>query len=821
MRRRRSTIRELAVSQALQQKDDEERPAISEPAAGTAKTAAEKRKTPHKFESDPTLQHPRCVFQVLKRHFARYTPEMVERCCGIPKEVFLKTAETLLPPPGPEKTGAICYAVGWTQHSNGVQIIRSAAILQLLLGNIGRPGGGIMALRGHASIQGSTDIPTLYDILPGYLPMPIFEADANKLDRLHQEAQRRHRAVGEFRQVHRQPAEGVVRRRSDDQENDFGFDWLPRVTGDHSHFGYWLDMLDGKMEGLFVMGQNPAVGAPNGRLERTALAKLKWLVVRDMVEIETASFWHDSPEVERGELSPETIATEVFLFPAAGTAEKEGTFTNTQRLLQCRKKAVDPPGDARSEAWFMYHLGRRLEEKAPRTIRGRAMPGCNALTWDYPVHGEACRADVRRDSAGDQRTQRSRSANCSRISKTLKNDGSTACGCWIYSGVFPDGENNARTSASRKDYLGHGWGFAWPNDRRILYNRASARPDGKPWSERKKLVWWDETKSEWTGSTRPTSRKDKPPDAQADLATGTRRRGAGRRATVHPASRWRGLALCAQRTEGWSAAGALRAARIAVRQSAISDQQTNPAAQIERARRTILTPIRQAMRVSLTSSRPIADRAPHRGRNDAHAVASRGTAAGVVHRSLSGTGGGSRRWSTATGPRSRLRAAIDRSASAGTRRMHPLVDRRAARPSGRASVPLGISRPGQRRRRERSARDHRRAERAHHGDEGAGVQRSPGRRPQLDDEVAAAIESLTEVTARHERSPPFSPTPRSASAAKPAKSRARNGTAFRRWPRLERVFLRQHRCGRAFDLAAREICGATARAGLRRQRAES
>ena len=165
-------------------------------------------------------------------------------------------------------------------------------------------------------------------------------------------------------------------------ENEFGFNFLPRVTGDHSHFGYWLDMADGKMEGLFVMGQNPAVGAPNGRLERKALAKLKWLVVRDMVETETASFWKDSPEVERGELKPEDIATEIFFLPAAGHAEKEGTFTNTQRLLQFHEKAVDPPGDCRSETWFMYHLGRRLKAKAAQEPHPRNA-ALNALTWEY------------------------------------------------------------------------------------------------------------------------------------------------------------------------------------------------------------------------------------------------------------------------------------------------------------------------------------------------------------------------------------------------------------------------------------------------------
>ena len=169
-------------------------------------------------------------------------------------------------------------------------------------------------------------------------------------------------------------------------ENEFGFGWLPRVTGDHSHIGYWLEMAEGKVEGLFVMGQNPAVGAPNSGLERRALAKLKWLVVRDLVATETASFWYDSPEIRSGEMRPESIDTEVFFFPGAGRAEKEGCFTNTQRLNQFHEKAVEPPGDARSESWFMYHLGRRLKERASANPQPRNA-GLNALNWTYPTVG--------------------------------------------------------------------------------------------------------------------------------------------------------------------------------------------------------------------------------------------------------------------------------------------------------------------------------------------------------------------------------------------------------------------------------------------------
>jgi formate dehydrogenase major subunit len=357
----------------------------SEAGGGHGKDRGGEAEDAAKYESDPALQHHRCVFQVLKRHFARYTPAMVERYCGVPHDVFHKAAEAFTSASGTDKTAAICYAVGWTQHSKGVQIIRSAAILQLLLGNIGRPGGGILALRGHASIQGSTDIPTLYDILPGYLPMPFFEADSHKLkDYLAKHSARTGLWWG-FDKYFISLMKAYYGDAAS-QENDWGFDWLPRVSGDHSHFGYWLDMAAGKLEGLFVMGQNPAVGAANGRLERKALAKLKWLVVRDMVETETASFWYESPEVERGELSPETIATEVFLFPAAGTAEKSGTFNHTQPLLKLREKAVDPSVDVRSELWFIYHLGRLLKQKASNDNRPRNA-GLRALTRQYPTEG--------------------------------------------------------------------------------------------------------------------------------------------------------------------------------------------------------------------------------------------------------------------------------------------------------------------------------------------------------------------------------------------------------------------------------------------------
>src|SRR3954451_1629124 len=271
-------------------------------------------------EGDLTLQHPRCVFQIVRRHYERYTPEMVEDVCGVPAELFLRVCEALCDNSGRERTGAFCYAVGWTQHTVGVQYIRAAAIIQLLLGNMGRPGGGILALRGHASIQGSTDIPTLYDLLPGYLPMP----KAHERSDLDTYVERNTPKIGFW---HNRRAYIVSLLKAwwgpaATAANDFCFDRLPRVTGDHSIYPTLFRMLDGACEGMFIMGENPVVGNAHGRLNAAAIAKLKWLVVRDMVEVESADVWQDDPAA---------CPTEVFFLPAASHVEKKGAFTNTQR----------------------------------------------------------------------------------------------------------------------------------------------------------------------------------------------------------------------------------------------------------------------------------------------------------------------------------------------------------------------------------------------------------------------------------------------------------------------------------------------------------
>ena len=351
-------------------------------------------------EEDPTLEHPRCVFQLVKRHFSRYTPELVERICGVPRERLVEVAEALCDASGPERTSSFVYSVGWTQHTVGVQYIRTASILQLLLGNVGRPGGGVMALRGHASIQGSTDIPTLYDILPGYLPMPHATA---------------HQGLEDYVEANTSPSGwwghadaytvSLLKAwwgETATAENDFCFDHLPRITGDHSTYHSALGMLDGSVKGFFLFGENPAVGSSNSKLHRLAMANLEWLVVRDLFEIESASFWREGPEHETGELAPERIGTEVFFLPAASHVEKDGTFTNTDRLLQWHNKAVEPPGDCRSDLWFAYHLGRVLREKLAGSEERRDRPVLD-LTWHYGTSGhlaEPSADDVLREING-------------------------------------------------------------------------------------------------------------------------------------------------------------------------------------------------------------------------------------------------------------------------------------------------------------------------------------------------------------------------------------------------------------------------------------
>jgi formate dehydrogenase major subunit len=442
-----------------------------------------------KGRRDETLQDPNCVFQILKRHYARYTPEMVQEVCGIDPEQFRRVADALTRNSGRERTTAFCYAVGWTQHSTGAQMIRTASILQLLLGNIGRPGGGIMALRGHASIQGSTDIPTLFNILPGYLPMPQ-AAQHQSLDDWVRDDEGKAGFWGNIRSY----AVSLLKAywgEAATAENDYCFDYLPRIGGDHSTYATVKAMIEGRCKGYFVVGENPAVGSSNGKMQRLGLANLDWLVVRDLQMIETATFWKDGPEIETGELVTEEIGTEVFFLPAASHVEKAGSFTQTQRMLQWRDKAVEPPGDCRSELQFYYELGKRIRQKLAGSTDEMDRPLLE-LAWDYPLDDEG-------DPDGEA---------------VLKEINGTACGCWIYCGVYADEVNQARRRRPHweQDWVAAEWGWVWPANRRQLYNRASAAPDGTPWSERKRYIYWDAEQRKWVGPDVPDYVADRAPD---------------------------------------------------------------------------------------------------------------------------------------------------------------------------------------------------------------------------------------------------------------------------------------------------------------------
>lgn len=471
----------------------------------------------HPPESDPTLQHPNCVYQIMRRHYERYTPEMVERITGCPQSIFLRICEAVTRNSGRERTGTFCYAVGWTHHSFGVQIIRAAAIIQSLLGNFGRPGGGVLALRGHCSIQGSTDIPTLYNMLPTYLPQPNAFLPHSSLD--------------EFLKVetvptgwwHNLPKYMISLLKAwygehAQQSNAFCYDHIPKMTGDQSQLPMTLAMVEGVVKGQFVFGQNPVVGAVNSELAQRGMAKLEWLVVRDFAMTETANFWQKGSLIQSGELTPEQIGTEVFFFPSSMAAEKEGSVTNTTRLVQWHDKVCDPPGDSRSDLWFIVHLGRRLKELYAVSSGARDAPIRN-LTWQYPTSGTIAEPDaavVLREINGYTVVDRKQVKSF----QALKNDGSTACGGWMYSGIFPDQHDNRARSRKPDGPDGpgshQGWAFSWPDNRRTLYNRASADPEGRPWSERKRMIWWDDTKQKWVGTDTPDFVPNKRPDMRPD-----------------------------------------------------------------------------------------------------------------------------------------------------------------------------------------------------------------------------------------------------------------------------------------------------------------
>ncbi len=458
---------------------------------------------------DPAMEHPRSVYQLLKRHYARYTPQKVAETCGCTAEEFERAAAIICSTGRPDRQGTILYALGWTQHSHSVQLIRTAAILQLVLGNIGVPGGGVNAQRGHSNIQGATDMGA-WNMLPGYLKMPLARqrtlADYNRENTpkpLRPNSLNYWSNTPRFMASLLQAYYGEAR--------DFGYSCLPKLEeGENYSWSYIFDRMSrGEMEGLVSFGMNPVAGGPNTPKMLAALAKLKWLIVADVFETETAAFWKAKDLAGKyypGVPDPAAIPTEVFLLPAACFAEKDGSFVNSSRWVQWKHAALDPPGEARRDQEIIARLFLKIRELYEKE-GGTAPEPLLAMRWDYanpvsPSLEEVAREINGRDAAGKQLPSFA----------ALADDGSTLCGNWIYAGSFTEAGNQmARRGQEDPSGLGlyPNWAWNWPANRRILYNRASADAAGRPWDPSRPLLRW--TGKSWTGDV---------PDYKADAAPG-------------------------------------------------------------------------------------------------------------------------------------------------------------------------------------------------------------------------------------------------------------------------------------------------------------
>lgn len=486
------------------------------------------------YEVDPTLQNPRCVFQLLKKHVDRYTPEMVEKICGTPKETFLNVAEVVTSTGNAQRVGTIMYALGWTQHSVGVQMIRCAAMLQLLLGNVGRPGGGVNALRGHSNIQGATDIGGTFEILPGYLRTPTgplqslkeyFEAVSPTT--LNKQAWASMNYWQNYPKFMVSLLKSVYGKTAT-KENDFGYSWLPKVDGNYSWMYIYDDMYRGSStraggkepgpEGLVTFGMNPVGIGPNSNKMINALAKLKWLVVVENYEIETATFWK-APK-EYGGPDASKIQTEVYQLPATGFAEKDGTFTNSARWIQWKWKAVDPPGNCKTDQEILSRIFLAVRD----LYKKEGGPGAeNVLNvaWNYTNPAAPDLGEVLKEINGKAITDIPDPKDKTKVLKAagqqldgfgqLQDDGSTLCGNWLHSGVYTEAGNmSQRRNNTDPTGLGmfHQWGFSWPANRRVMYNRASADKDGNPWDPTRVGIKWNGEK--WVGDV-PDMKPDAPP----------------------------------------------------------------------------------------------------------------------------------------------------------------------------------------------------------------------------------------------------------------------------------------------------------------------
>ena len=474
-------------------------------------------------KTDPTLQDPRCVYQLMKHHYARYTPELVEQVTGVPKERFLEICGIVASTASPQRTMTHLYALGWTQHTVGSQNIRAMAMIQLLLGNVGMPGGGMNALRGHSNIQGLTDLGLLSDLLPGYLTMPR-ENDADLKTYLEKRTQKPIRP-GQMSYWQNYPKFFVSLQKAwfgkaATKENDWAYDWLPKLDKLYDLLAAFDLMAQGKLNGYVCQGFNPLASAPDKAKLVAGLSKLKFLVSIDPLRTETAEFWQNHGDLNP--VDPSKIQTEVFRLPSGCFAEEDGSLVNSGRWLQWHWKAAEPPGEARTDPEIIADLFARIRELYQKEGGTFPEPVLN-LTWDYKQPRRPAPDELAREYNGraladlpdpkDKTKTLAKEGEQLATFAHLQDDGTTACGCWIFCGSWTQAGNQmARRDASDPSGLGvtPAWGWSWPANRRVLYNRASADPAGKPWDARKKLVWWNGTK--WVGNDVPDFKVDSAPD---------------------------------------------------------------------------------------------------------------------------------------------------------------------------------------------------------------------------------------------------------------------------------------------------------------------
>ena len=481
---------------------------------------------PPKVAYDLTLQHPRCVYQLLKQQYSRYTPEMVERITGIPKDQFLKAADlfTSVRKDGDlKKVATIMYAVGWTQHSFGTQIIRTAAILQLLLGNVGRAGGGVNALRGHSNIQGATDMGGVFDSLPGYLKVPT-PADTGLAAYLKRTTPTSSKPApwDSFNYWSNTPKFAVSYLKSQfgdaaTKENDFAFDYMPKVDRNYSWTQIWDNMYRGSVKGMLAFGMNGVAIGPDSQKNIDALKKADFLVVGEIYPDETSEFWK-SPGITPEEMK--TINTTVYRLACAGFAEKDGSMTNSARWLQWKNVAVPTPGECRLDQDIVSDIFLKVRELYKKEGGKFPDPILN-LTWPY-TNPQPSLSELAKEINGkaladltDPKTQQviKRGQQVPGFA-WLKDDGTTSCGNWIYSGCWTEaGPQLARRGT--EDPSGQGiypnWAWSWPANRRVLYNRASCDASGKPWDAERKQVWWNESAQLWVGNDVPDFKADSHP----------------------------------------------------------------------------------------------------------------------------------------------------------------------------------------------------------------------------------------------------------------------------------------------------------------------